>query len=602
MRSKNVTQTFYALGGAMYTLQEMIEIAEDKELLSSVEDLEGFHSEMSTLISSGLDEANTEEVMSALERATDALSLVDERMGELAAEQEALASRKAELSAKIGQGNLEETTDTQEDHTEETEFSNNTEEVEPTEEVVEQDAGQTQEQENQKASLAALATLNFKKVQDKKEEPEQEETNILPGFALERTADRMGRTVYTTGVNLEQFAGVMRSRGTSAGAMNQTEAGRQLTGGQRINLGYLIAPDEKAGAIIRPGDDVDGIISQRVTDFTNQQRKAATIRASGGLCGGQQTDYSIGVLSDTRQCFTDSLPSINAPGGIRYRNMITIDNADYSTFGGVVTSDEDAAGYAPGGPTPLKDNCYVIACDDLETCAPQAIYSCVTVGNFMQLSDPDYVRVLNDVANTMWIHRREQEAIKQLELNATPITGGAALFGASVDFLQGIRNFVGSLRATKSLWSTPITVQVPSWLKYVIANDIAASLGFGTDNLGMNAERALAVLGLDENIFISEYCVPGATTPWPNQIAAGPLAPLPSTANIFVYPTGAVLHNKAGVLELGIDQLSYATNDRTVFAESFESVCFRNKELVYNLTLNLCDSGKRGATVDKVCS
>lgn len=338
--------------------------------------------------------------------------------------------------------------------------------------------------------------------------------------------------------------------------------------------------------------------------------------ASGGVCVPAQPDYGITVVGDRGQAWVDTLPTVQGNRPLSYFPWINLSLADAagSRVGarpdggmGTVTAAQDAAGYGNGAGQHAPKDCVRIDCPAPVTEGPEATFRCTTVGNFQAITFPEYVRAFDEIVGFYFDAYRDERAIAKFVAAAKNLTVGGPTFGAARDLLDVIRRLVAHVRSVRKAPNMAFTFAVPSFARYMVAQDLADSWAAEAGStLRITPAQALALLALDEGIFIEEYNV--TTGPavgqtggvLPELVDGQALPEWPEAIRILAYPEGGVFRHDYGELSFGLRETGVATNDFSGFYEIFEQTAFRTGDL-FTLDVPLCVNGAAGASIAKLC-
>lgn len=360
------------------------------------------------------------------------------------------------------------------------------------------------------------------------------------------------------------------------------------------------------------GSAIDAAVRKVAAARLSDARKVA----SGGVCLPPQPDYTISTVGERGTPWTDRLATIvgNRPTSyFKWLNM-SLTAAAGSRPGarpdggiGLVTAAQDAAGY--GDPAPegghLPKDCVRIDCPSPVTENPEAIFRCTTVGNFAAVTWPEYVRVFDETVGFYFDVYRDEQHLAAVVAAAKTLNVAGPTFGAARDLLDALRRLVAHVRSVRKAPNLPFQFDVPAFARYMIAQDLASSWS-GNPADGLSASQALALLAVDEGIFLGEYDVSigatadGSPTVLPELADNAALPDWPTELRIIGYPVGAIFRHDYGELAFGLRETGVSTNDFSGFFELFESVNLRTTD-VFTIDVPLCVNGAAGATIQKLC-
>lgn len=366
------------------------------------------------------------------------------------------------------------------------------------------------------------------------------------------------------------------------------------------------------------GEDVDLI---ELATRRNLEHKLGIARrvASAGVCLPPEVDYSITTVGERGTPWLDRLPTIqgNRPMTFFQWLRMSLQDAAGSRPGarpdggiGTVTAAQDAAGYGPEGNVPVGGHAYKdcvrIDCPTPITINPEATFRCTTVGNFQAITWPEYVRTFDETVGFYFDVYRDERFLAKYVTAAKQLAAGGPTFGAARDLLDVIRRLAAHIRTVRRAPNMALNFDLPAFARYMVAQDIAVSLANGSDNLRVSAEQALAMLAVDERIFIGEYDVSigntadGSPTVLPELTDGGELPGWPTQIRILAYPEGGIFRQDYGELSFGLRETGMQTNDFSGFYEVFEQEGFRTPDL-FTIDVDLCVNGAQGAAVAVTC-
>lgn len=400
-------------------------------------------------------------------------------------------------------------------------------------------------------------------------------------------------------------------------------------------LGRMSVNDRPHAVVLPPNfrGDATGLVDEAVR--LNTERKVAAAAsvasgerkvASGGICGPAVPDFTMTVVGEAETPWIDGLPTIqgNRPVSIVPWINISQTAAAGSRPGarpakgiGTVTAAQDAVGYGgtniagvttpvPNGGHAFKD-CVEIDCPDWRTFEPEASFLCTKVGNFQAITGPEYVAAFDRIVHTYFNIYRDERFLAKAIAEAKVLQGLVnPVFGAARDLLDVIRRTATHVRNVRHAPNLGFNVVLPAFAAQMVAQDIAYSWSGGTDNLRVSAAQALALLAVEEGIFIETYNVSiGATgsglpTVLPELEDGEVLPDWMDEIRILMYPEGSMWRQDYGELAFGLRETGMETNDMRAFEEIFEQAGFRSSDIIV-LDVPLCVNGLQAGTVVKIC-
>jgi len=401
-------------------------------------------------------------------------------------------------------------------------------------------------------------------------------------------------------------------------------------GGRKIYLANLPIIDRPGVVHMQDGDGRE-VIDRAVAEFVQGRDERLRLNerrlASGGDCVMALPDFSINLIGERGTCFTDDLPTVAGTRPLTYYPWFKIDQGPSASGRGAkpdsgigfVTSEQDAAGYGdpdistgagsvPSGGSPYKECIHIDCPDEPLTCSQEAVYKCVTIGNFQAISHPEYVNAWQQYMDIWFDIERDARALNSFIAEATAqdhlLTAASPEFNALTNLKDIFHRLLAFERSARHSPNLSFNIVAPDWFGGPLALDVMLHT-FGTlDNLRTTPAGAMALASTD-GIRMSTYCTEtwGSGTGHVNQvfdpIGSGTVPDWPAKARLLMYPDGAVFKKTAGDLQIGLRETLMKTNDFGMFQESFEKVCYRGD--VYVLDVEICANGATGAPVAVTC-
>lgn len=397
---------------------------------------------------------------------------------------------------------------------------------------------------------------------------------------------------------------------------------QQLGKGQRAYVAHMDVADSLAVApeSERSAGAYRAALKASIARKIAMRKEQLAIQASGGPCAAPETDYTRVILGGTNAGqFAAKHPGVVTTRPHQFYAPTPIDVTATSDGVGRVTASQDAAGYGdpdadpstvPEGGAPYK-SCVQADCPDPVGCEMAAIYMCVSIGRFMEMSFPEQVEAFKQ--QTAIYHALLRDTAFSDAYIAAATTGGgsllqvsAAQFGASRDILSAIRRATAPIRSRRGDEDLMFEVYAPSWLKNPIASDLAKSFT-NTADLRLPTQQVLGMLGQDEGIVLDTYShdigttADGSESVLPDLTALAAEAELPAwpdQARLLIAPVGAVARNTGPTVSFGVESLGMNTNDTRTFQEQFEAPCVIDPSAVVVLDVPVTELGFVGAMFD----
>lgn len=408
-------------------------------------------------------------------------------------------------------------------------------------------------------------------------------------------------------------------------------------GGAKHYLGVIPIAEKPGVVIAEAGQASHGgtDLIERATQAFIAHRDAMDAEnvrriASGGDCVMDQPDFSIKVIGDTGTCFADSMPTVATMRPLAFYPWFKINQANGATGTGsrpadgigFVTAEQDAAGYGDpdieeGEPGAIPEDgaayksCIHIDCpDEPLRCTNEAVYKCVTMGNFQAQSHPEYVEAFQKYMDVWFDIERDNHALAKFVAAATDagqvINHSEVTFGAVSSLKDVLTRLVVAERSARHAPNLGWNVVAPDWFGDYLVTDILRTTFGGLERLRTSRQQAMALASTD-GIRFSTYCTEAGPTVgagtnsrmvW--QPISNAVPSWPNKVRLLVYPDGAMFKKTGNQLRFGLRETLLKSNDFGMFMELFENVCFRDAPFV--LDLRLCQNGATGAPVALVCN
>jgi hypothetical protein len=289
------------------------------------------------------------------------------------------------------------------------------------------------------------------------------------------------------------------------------------------------------------------------------------VAASGGCCSLPTPIRTQNVMSSSARPVRDSLPTVGVTesGAVTYFPAICLPDTGAALW----TCAEDES-VDPDDDTTWKD-CAVIDCPTAETTIVDAVYRCLTIGEFQRrFATEQWTGILKA---TMALQARIAEARLLARMLATVGDTLTATATGSVftNWAQGLQVISDSIRQDQRYIGVDIHTWVPSWLPGAIASDFYARRVL---NIPDPTEVRMLMDGVARNAGVSITYSPDLN----DMTHATPA--YPATATTVVAPEGFYSFLDGGQFDLGIEirDLDLARqNAVAAFAESFEGLLAR---------------------------
>lgn len=487
----------------------------------------------------------------------------EERVAQIEADAQALATRTAALRSATTEAAVEDADEDAEDEVEASE-----------DEVVEAEVEETVEAAAPVAARSRLATLRAKTERPKV--PARQESRISITAAADVPDFGAGQDLGGIPKVAEALVSRLRAFGTPNGSGQGVDL--RYAGVAKFNLDF---PEDLQ--INRQSDDLSVIA--RATDESRLEGKSLV--AAGGWCTPSENLYDL-CEGETLDGLI-SVPEVQVRrGGINFTK-----GPDFSTLftdpdlGFIQTEAQAEAG--------TEKPCYEITCPDWTDVRLDAVGLCIKVPILTNAAFPELTQRV--VRGALVAH--------QHKVNASVISRMVTLAGAAttaIDYtttahstwenLERIANI--KRQAYKMGLDESMEVILPYWVKSAIRNDLALRGGRPLEEVtDAYIAREFAVRNL----------APQWVYDWQELDADTVTAGYPSTVNVLMYPAGTFVKGVSDVINLSAvyDAASLAVN-------TFTGLFFEEGLLVANtcfdadlITIPVCGSGHTGIANVNVC-
>jgi len=480
--------------------------------------------------------------------ARDLRAALDQATGELAQRAAAAEQARAE-AAKLREGaGLEQLG--QDDSGDEGDADSDTKEDEKPKE----DTEPTKTKEDAKAVAAAgitdvITRLRARAVQDSQQ---PKPAPLVAGVSLRAIGP-------AAGVELDQSAGFAQ-----LGQVFSTHA-KSLTQGRSamVRLERRYAPERVLGS---NGDQNTSRIERVLGP------DALAVTAAGGLCGPGDVDHSHPICAEQGRPVRDALVQFNASRG----RVTFAPAAGLSQVAGAVgewTSETDAD---PG--TQVKE-CPPVECPEEISESVDAIYRCLTIGNFQAKFSPEFWASRLELLAAAHDRAAERKALREMEDAATDVPAQGPDGGTLRNFLTAVNRAVAYDRDVNRNLTGRYKLVADHWVRDALRNQVIANQGVANNFTDLQATDQLINSWLNgvgvDPVWTYDGTYDGAANA--HRVLTSP-GDLPDTTSFLLFGEDAFVFLDGGTLDLGTsisDSALASTNDRQAFAESFEKVAYR---------------------------
>lgn len=340
------------------------------------------------------------------------------------------------------------------------------------------------------------------------------------------------------------------------------------------------------------------------------------VLAAGGPCVAAEPDYRVDFVGGNTRPFSTAYPTARYPRGrVSFYPPLCFDGADADTtfaeIGRAITAAQDLAGYGEGGGLTAPKGCVRIDCPEPVPCGLEILIKCMTIGNWVDRTFPEYVRAWQQLIDVYYSRAYEQRHIAQVVAGSTIVTDGGSPFGATLSFTSAILRVIAHTNSARREPNRMWRLIIPSWAIVLLKIDLMRYLNATANGLaGLNVTDAQVIallrgLGVNVSTYIDES---GPTTQGDAQLLAalttGAVPELPTSVRAFLHPEGQWIRGTGGELITGVirDSALVQANDFQTFVEEWTAMCQRGcAGDSYVLDAALCPNGVAGGTVVMDC-
>ncbi|MDQ3096427.1 MAG: major capsid protein, partial [Actinomycetota bacterium] len=313
------------------------------------------------------------------------------------------------------------------------------------------------------------------------------------------------------------------------------------------------------------------------------------VTAAGGCCSLPQPIYSNPVQGSTNRPIRDSLNTLGAT-----RGQFTFYPAICLPVDGVgLWSCEDDALVDEADPTTWKV-CAEVDCDESQEVGVDAIYTCVTIGNYQSRFAPEQWQGYLAALAVMNARQAEVALFTKMRAEVSTTHTVEALGSVYANLVNGVALAAAAIRQDQRLGDIRLNLWLPEWIKTAIRMDLVTRRVFSSAVDDPNVTDALlasafANEGIDVTYSQDLDLIEGASGQ-----SDGPLTSLPATAGAVLAPNGYFTFLDGGTLDLGTEIRDHNLNRQNkvaAFAESYEGLMARGcNAKALDIPVEICDN------------
>jgi hypothetical protein len=333
--------------------------------------------------------------------------------------------------------------------------------------------------------------------------------------------------------------------------------------------------------------------------------------ASGGACAPRRQEYAINVIGGDAQSVGDSLVSVTSDGkGVSFFRDLEFSDMTANWTGGINSyteaQDISAAAYPKGIAT--------VNCPTTSNCDKEIREKGINFGNWMTWAFPELVSAIQEGGNAQFARHLEEKRLTAIYDYANTLSNvlvdTSQNLDASINFVDKILRLVTADRRDNRLGDGQRYIAyIPRWARAQLQVGMIAMLDGLGDGLSVEAGAFEVLRRWNVDIvFYDDAFKSGTGTagnlPTNIQAAVGTTVPLwQTTVRVGLVRDDAVYLDRGPTLDLGLvrTQDDIEQNNYTLFYETLEGICFKNKG-VFVLDLLLCPNGAQAGTVTPTCA
>jgi len=321
----------------------------------------------------------------------------------------------------------------------------------------------------------------------------------------------------------------------------------------------------------------------KVMELLDAVGSPEAVAAAGGCCVLSENLPESTTPFDASRPIRDSLPSMTVNGAVRWFPPICLPQAGAAIW----TCEDDAA--VTADPETWKQ-CAEVVCPEPEEVELDAIYQCITIGNFQQRFNPSRWAEILRALTASKARLSEIHLWAKMLTFATTTHQGQAHGDLYLNIVNNVLRAVEEQRQQQRLLdSVNFRVWLPSWVPTAVSADLAVRRLIETTEIeaANKIERALAPYGVRVTYSKDLHM-------FPSPQVSGPWAPYDDPITTVVAPEGFYTFMDGGELNLGTEIRDHDLNRQNklaAFAETFEGVLGRGCEAKrVEIPVEICDA------------
>lgn len=326
-------------------------------------------------------------------------------------------------------------------------------------------------------------------------------------------------------------------------------------------------------------------IAQR-THLVDAAVSPEAVAAAGGCCILPEPIREQTMLSSTARPIRDSLPSfgVTSTGAVTFYPSVCLPQE-----GAAIWDCADDAAVDPDDPDTWK-TCATYDCDEAVVTSIDAIYRCITIGQFQRRFDAERWRAVLQALMASEARLAETHLFSKMRAATTSnhVLGNTG--SVFVSLVQGLGLSSEIIRQDQRLRDVQLRLWAPEWLLQAIRSDLVARRVVHIDNPVAADQLINTALG---NAGVNVTWTQDVDIIDPSPISGGPLTNYPSFAHMVLAPEGYYTYLDGGQFDLGTEIIDFnlaRQNAVAAFAEEFQGLMARGcAAFGLDLPVDVCD-------------
>ena len=232
-------------------------------------------------------------------------------------------------------------------------------------------------------------------------------------------------------------------------------------------------------------------------------------------------------------------------------------------------------------------------CDLHDEAGVDAIYSCVTIGNYQTRFAPEQWQGYLAALAVMQARQAEVALFTKMRAEVTSTHTLAATGSVFSNLTSGVALAAAAMRQEQRLGDLQLNLWLPEWIKTAVRTDLITRRVHGVAEDPNVADTMLATAFSNEGIKVT-YSQDLDPIQGASGISNGALTELPLTAGAVLAPDGFFTFLDGGTLDLGTEIRDHNLNRQNkvaAFAESYEGLLARGcNALALDIPVEICDN------------